>query len=252
MANTVLLDTIAHADLRVAIGYSPAFGDAINQCVVFAGEFDEAQRDYPILFRRDANGAFYSVVLLGLDADENLFLDATGWQARHVPVVRQRGAFMIGMVDRVVDGVTRQEPMLHVDLDHPRIGAADGTMDGAALFLPHGGHAPYLDHIVRVLQVVHDGIAARAAMFAAFEQADLIEPIALDDETHYAVPDCYTIGAGRLAALDGAALQALHRAGFLRHAFLAASSLGNVTQLIERKNRRRRAAAGRPVAAFAA
>ncbi|MEG3177151.1 SapC family protein [Sphingomonas sp. RB3P16] len=243
MTNTVLLDTIAHADLRVAIGHAAGFGDAVNQCVVFATEFEAAQRDYPILFRRDAEGAFYAVALLGLDRDENLFLDAGGWNARHVPAVHQRGPFMIGMVERAVDGGVEREPMLHVDLDHPRVGAPGGQ----PVFLPHGGQSPYLDHVVKVLRLIHDGLALRAPMLAAFEQADLIEPItldiALDEETHYSVPDCYTIAPARLAHLDAAALDALHRAGFLQHAFLVAASLGNVSRLIELKNRKRRAAA---------
>lgn len=243
MANPVLLDTIAHADLRVATGYAAEFGDAVNQCVVFPTEFDAVQRDYPILFRRDGAGAFYAVALLGLDRDENLFLDRGGWQARHVPVLHQRGPFLIGMVERTVDGVVQSEPMLHVDLDHPRI-AAQG---GQPAFLPHGGQSPYLDHIVTVLRAIHDGLAQRTTMFAAFEAADLIEPItldvALDAETHYNIPDCFTIAPARLARLDAAALDTLHRAGFLHHAFSIASSLGNVATLIERKNRKRRAAA---------
>jgi hypothetical protein len=244
MTRTVLLDTIAHADLRVAIGYSAAFGDAVNQCAVFPTEFADLQRDYPILFRRDDTGAYYAVVLLGLDRDENLFLDAEGWQARHVPASHQRGPFLIGLVERTVDGRVQQEPMLHIDLDHVRVGAPDGQ----PVFLPQGGHSPYLAHIVRVLQVVHDGLEQRAAMFAAFVQADLIEPIALDialdDDTRYTVPDCYTIGAARLARLDGAALDALNHAGFLRHAVFVAASLDNVGRLIELKNRKRRAALG--------
>ena len=44
MTNIVLLDTIAHADLRVATGYAAGFGDAVNQCVVFPTEFDAVQR----------------------------------------------------------------------------------------------------------------------------------------------------------------------------------------------------------------
>ncbi|TPG53101.1 SapC family protein [Sphingomonas glacialis] len=244
MTNTVLLDTIAHADLRVAIGHAAEFGDAVNQTVVFPTEFDAAQRDYPILFRRDAEGAFYAVALLGLDRDENLFLDATGWHARHIPALHQRGPFLIGMVDRDVDGTIQREPMLHIDLDHPRVGAPDGQ----PIFLPHGGQSPYLDHVVTVLRLVHDGLAQRAPMFAAFEQADLIEPItldvALDAETHYTIPDCFTIAPERLAKLDAAALDALHRSGFLAHAFRIVSSLGNVAHLIDLKNRKRRAATG--------
>lgn len=243
MTNIVLLDTIAHADLRVATGYAAGFGDAVNQCVVFPTEFDAVQREYAILFRRDAAGAFYAVALLGLDRDENLFLDQGGWSARHIPVLHQRGPFLIGTVERDIDGVLQSEPMLHVDLDHPRIGAPDGQ----PLFLPHGGQSPYLDHVVTVLRAIHDGLAQRGPMFAAFEAADLIEPItldvALDAETHYSIPDCFTIGPARLARLDAAALDALHRAGFLQHAFFVASSLGNVATLIDAKNRKRRAAA---------
>lgn len=252
MTKTVLLDTIAHADLRVAIGYSAHFGDAVNECVVFPSEIDEVQRDYPVLLRRDEAGTFYAVALLGLDPDENLFLDAAGWQARHIPAIHQRGPFLIGLVDRTIDGQTRREPMLHVDLDHPRIAAAPQTPHAQAVFLPHGGSSPYLDHIVRVLQVIHDGHQQRDAMFAAFEQADLIEPvtleIALDAHTRYDVPGCFTIGTDRLARLDATALHALNQSGYLRHAFLIASSLGNVARLIELKNRKRRAELGEPQA----
>jgi len=243
MSRPVLLDNVAHADLRVAIGYAASFGDAINECAVFPNEFDDLQREYPILFRKDANGAFYAVVLLGLDRDENLFLDTAGWHARHVPALRQRGPFLIGMVERD----THHEPMIYVDLDSPRIGAEGGQ----AVFLPHGGQAPYLDHVVRVLQVIHDGQIQRDAMFAALVAADLIAPVALDisldETTRYTVPGCYTIATERLAQLDGATLAALNAAGFLRHAFLVASSLGNVARLIDLKNRRRRAEAGEAV-----
>lgn len=250
MTNTVLLDSITQADLRVAIGYAADFGDAVNECVVFPGEIDDVQRDYPILFRRDDEGAFYAVALLGLDRDENLFLDAIGWQARHIPVLHQRGPFLIGLVDREIDGQMRREPMLHVDLDHPRITTAPQSPHAQAVFLPHGGASPYLDHIVRVLRVIHDGHQQRDAMFAAFQQADLIEPvtleIALDAHTRYDVPGCFTIGTDRLARLDATALHALNQSGYLRHAFLIASSLGNVARLIELKNRKRRAELGEP------
>ena len=74
MTSIVLLNNIDHADLRVRGGYGVQFGDAVNQARVFPAEFEALQREYPILFRRDAAGAYYSVALLGLDRDENLFL----------------------------------------------------------------------------------------------------------------------------------------------------------------------------------
>jgi len=60
--------------------------------LLFPNEFEAAQRDYPILFRRDDRGGVYGVALLGLDLDNNLFLDDDGgWHASYVPAVRQRG-----------------------------------------------------------------------------------------------------------------------------------------------------------------
>jgi hypothetical protein len=65
MTNTVLLDNVTHKGLRVRTGYSAGFGDNINLALVFPTEFVFVQREYPILFRRDAKGEFQAVALLG-------------------------------------------------------------------------------------------------------------------------------------------------------------------------------------------
>ena len=181
--------------------------------------------------------------MLGLDRDENLFLDERGWVDRYVPAVQQRGPFLIGFREWEEAGERHREPMIHVDLDHPRVSRDEGE----PVFLPQGGHSPYLDHVVRVLRMIHDGLEMIEPMFAAFAEEGLIEPlrlqISLDEATCYDLPDFYTIGSDRLAQLDGAALERLHRAGYLRMAFMVAASLANVSQLIERKNRKRAAGA---------
>jgi hypothetical protein len=236
MTNVVSLNNVDHHDLAVTLGYGAAFGDAVNQTLVFPNEFEDAQRDYPIIFRHDESGAFQAVVLLGFDRDENLFLQEQEWRASYVPAVHQRGPFLIGMGGQ---GAAQRDPIIQVDLDHPRIGGKGAT----PVFLPHGGNSPYLDHIVRVLGVIHDGMMATAPMFAAFAELDLIEPVllkvSLDETKTYQVPDCYTIGAERLATLTAAELEQLHRPGFLRLAFFVAASLGNVGRLIALKNARR-------------
>ncbi len=236
MTNKVLLNNVDHADLRVIVRHAAEFGDNVNQVLVFPTEFDDVQREYPIFFRRDPGGALQSVALLGLDRDENLFLDEHGWQGRYVPAVLQRGPFLIGLQERQAVGQARQEPMVHIDLDHARVSRSEGL----PLFLPHGGNAPYLDHIAGVLRAIYTGMEATAPMFAAFEAAGLIEPvsveIALDETRKYVLPDLFTISRAALAALDGARLDQLNRTGFLGVAFLVASSMGNVSRLIELKN----------------
>lgn len=234
MTNTVLLDNVRHKDLRIRTGYSAEFGDDVNMALVFPTEFIFAQREYPILFRRGPNGEFQAVVLLGLDRGENLFLDDSGWNARYVPAIQQRGPFLIGM-----HGDTGgREPMIHVDLDHPRV----GTDEGEPLFLEHGGNSPYLEHVSRILQLIYRGSELTKPMFAAFEEAGLLESmdaeVRLDERISYRLPDFHTIDPDRLAALDGQALERLNRLGYLQLAMTAVHSLGNMDWLIELKQRR--------------
>ncbi|MEG3145489.1 SapC family protein [Sphingomonas sp. RT2P30] len=234
--NIVLLNPVEHHDLRVIAERGAAWGDAVNQIAVLPTEFEAAQRDYPIVFRRDAQGDFQALALLGLDPSENLFLDETRWTTRHIPALLARGPFSIGLHERD-DGA--HEPMIHIDLDDPRV-----TRDrGVPLFRPHGGTSEMLDRMSELLRLIHVGHAAQAPMFAAFAAAGLIEPvrleIQLDDTLRYDLVDFHTIGAASLAALDGAALERLHRAGFLALAFHVVASLGNIERLIALKNRKR-------------
>ena len=239
MANTALLNNIDHHDLKVITRHGVAFGDGVNQAVIFPTEYMEVQREYPILFRKDEDGKFQSVALLGFDKGENLFLTETGWQARHIPVLHQRGPFMIGFQNQEVDGEVRREPVIYVDLDDPRVSRTEGQ----PVFLPHGGNAPYLEHMSNVLRAIRLGIELEAGMFAAFEAEDLIEPAALDirldQHTVYQVPDIYSINEDKLAALEGEPLDRLHRSGFLRLAYMVLSSLSNVNRLIDMKNLQR-------------
>lgn len=239
MTNAVLLNNIDHHDLRVIARHGPEFGDSVNQLLVFPTEFESVQREFPIFLHKDGDGTYQPVALLGLDRDENLFLGEAGWQARYVPAIQARGPFSIAVQETMVDGEPRPEPQIRIDLDDPRVSRDKGI----SLFLPHGGHGPYLEHIAGLLRAIYLGSQLLAPMFAAFREFGLIREteveIRLDDARTYRLPDHHTIDEDRLAALDGVALEHLSRLGFLRAAFMIAASLGNVSRLIELKNQRR-------------
>lgn len=236
MTKRVLLNNIDHADLKAILGHGARYGDNINLALLLPTEFEEAQREYPILLRKDASGDYQAVALLGLDRDENLFLDGEIWRARYVPAVQQRGAFSIAMQDP--GDWSDPTPMIHVDLDHPRIASGEGE----PLFLPAGGNAPYLQHMIQVLGTIYDGLEVAPQMYAAFDALELIAPvdinIALDGGASYDLPDFYTIDADRLAAVTGIDLERMHRAGLLAAAQWIISSLGNVQHLVDLKKRR--------------
>lgn len=237
MTNRVLLNNVDHAELRVITRRGPEFGDAVNQVLVFPTEFDALQREYPILFRKDADGKYQAVALLGLDRDENLYLEGARWNARYIPASQERGPFSIALKDAGSGGEGGQ-PMIHIDLDHPRVSRTEGE----PLFLPAGGNAPYLQHVARLLGTLYDGLEVNGPFFAAFDELGLIEPVALEvklnDREAYDLPDVYMISHERLAALPGAELERLNQSGLLRAAYAVLSSLGNMAWLVEAKNRK--------------
>jgi len=241
MTNAVFLNNVAHKDLRVRTGFSAEFGDSVNTAPVFPTEFAFVQREYPIFFRRDPNGEYQAIALLGLDKDENLFLEEPVWNARYVPAIQQRGPFLIGLHQKDGQRSGDREPMVHVDIDHPRISTTEGT----PVFLPHGGNSPYLELVSRMLQIIYHGDAQAKPMFAALEEAELIESmnleINLDDRTSYKLPDFFTISQDRLTALNGPTLERLNRLGYLQLAMFVANSLGNIEWLVELKKRKRAA-----------
>ena len=235
MNKIVVLNNVDHHDVRLHRLRGAANLETINQVRVFPSEFRDLQRDFPIFFRRDDSG-YHSVAILGLDVDENLYLEGEGettrWAARAVPAILDRGPFSIGMGGE-------GNPMIMVDMDHPWIGRDAGE----PLFLSHGGNAPALDRAAATLRTLHAGVAVESAMFAAFEQAGLIAyldlDIRLDESTEYKLPELYTIRPDGLRSLDGAALSDLNGSGFLELAYMVLASHDNLGRLIEAKNRRR-------------
>lgn len=236
MKNSVLLNNVDHADMRVSTARGEAFGDAVNQVILVPTEFLEAQRDFPILLKKDEDGEYQAVALLGFDKAENLFLHGDRWSSRYIPAALARGPFMIGL-DRRDDG-SSGEPMINIDLDHPAVGAENG----APLFLKHGGNAPYLDHVAAILRRLHQGLDMRKPLFKALERFDLIEPINIKGEfgpaMQFEIPGFSAVSIDRLNALDADALHQLNQSGYLYTAYLMVASLNNIGRLIEMKGQK--------------
>src|SRR6185436_13334188 len=173
MTRHALLNNVAHRDLRVITRRCAEYGDNIGSVVTFPTEYGDVQREYPILFRKDAaSGEFLSVALLGFTPHENLFLDENGWNARYIPGIVARSPFLIGFQERQSEGELRREPVIHVDLDDPRISFTEGE----PVFLENGGNSRYIERIATILNGIHNGMEASKAMFASFTALDLIEP----------------------------------------------------------------------------
>jgi hypothetical protein len=231
MPRLVQLDNVEHARLRATGVVASELSS--NQVLVVPNEFEQLQREFPILFQKDADGNFQSVAILGLDRGENLFVTEDQWQTRYVPATMRRGPFFLG-----VDEGAGADPAIVIDLDDPRLSESDGE----PVFLAHGGAAPLLQQAVEALRTVHEGLKLSRAMFDLFAELDLLTPIEVDinlgDGTRCRLADQFTIGAEQFGGLAGAALERLNRSGFLASAIHARSSLANISRLVDLKTRK--------------
>jgi hypothetical protein len=230
MPQHALLNNVDHAGLRIQTGYGAHLGDNIMFATTFPAEFREIQAHYPIVFHKSDNGAtFEPVALFGLEEGENLFLNATGWDAHYIPLTVQRQPFLIG-----IDG---DELMVHIDLDNPRC----STAVGEPVFLPHGGTTEFLERANATLLAIHQGLQVTPVFIAALTSLELLESfvldVELDDGSHGRLGGFYAINEDRLAALGDEMLGRLHRAGYLQAIFMAVASLSKLRVLIDRKNR---------------
>ena len=97
------------------------------------------------------------MALLGFEPHENLYLQGARWVAASLPATIARGPFLIGFREPPgADGAGR-EPVIHVDMAHPRVVAAGG-------------------HLLRegepVAPVDRDNVPVTAAVAATPAQAD--------------------------------------------------------------------------------
>jgi len=229
---TVHLNNVDHHALRVERRYSAEFGHGVNQALLSPAEFEDAQREYPILFRRDDEGDFQAIALLGFNRGENLFLAPDQWDARFIPAEMRRGPFFLREVEDS-SGSLALAPF--IDLDDPRLDEAKGE----PLFLSLGGNAPYLEEVVTALRIIQERAAETRAMFSMFLELDLIQPVSINiqlaDRCEYRIPEVFSIDTAQFSALAPDKLKRLQASGFLSHAIFARSSLHNINRLVELK-----------------
>jgi hypothetical protein len=236
MSQYQVLSKERHRRLRVRTGCGAALGDAVMYVMTYPMEFRDIQGCYPILFAKDPNtGGFFAAALLGLEADQNLFLQGDRWDATYVPAMVQRQPFLIATGREGGD----RPPVVSLDLDHPRVSQDEGE----ALFDSEGEPSEFLNQKIRLLEKLHRGLQHGSGFIDALLQHQLLVQVVLDlafaDGGKKALQGFYCIEEERLYQLKGDVLESLNQAGYLQPVFMAVASLSRVRDLIERRNRLR-------------
>lgn len=233
MTDFVALDSNVHKNLKVIQQYGTQFGHNVNQALVFPTEFQTLHREYPIFFRQ-SEGQYYSVALLGLGKGENVFVRDGQWQARGIPGTIFCGPFSMQQSEVCHPG-GEKPPIVMLNLQDKRV----NTQQGTPVFKQHGGYSDYFDDVLATMTRLHKGAKVAPNFFAQLSKYDLIEQatveVAVDSNTHYSLPNLYTISRERMANLSADELAQLNALGILEHCFFILSSIGNISYLSQCK-----------------
>ena len=234
--NIQRLNNHDHADLRISQDVSE-YEKTIYSPIVLQ-EFRRLQGCYPLVFTQPSDGSSYQpVALFGLQAEENLFIDAGEWRTVHIPLLIQRGPFLIG-TESATQPDNLENNFIAVNGDHKALSLTEGTR----IFNEDGSNTEYLNHITEVLNLIHSGIQTTDRFVEALTTHDLITPltlrIPLSRGKAAELTGLYAIDEEKVQSLSERTLLQLHANNWLLPMYMMIASLAQVSYLADKKNQR--------------
>jgi hypothetical protein len=225
----VLLDRAKHRARRVRSSTSFAFARHANSLFLAGVEFNEASKEFAIVFTRSGTGRTVPVAMLGLRSQENLFVDSEGrWDAAFLPAFVRRYPFVLA------DLPGRAEMAVCVDEASDRL----NDIEGEPLFDAGGGDTPFLRNAVDFLNRYHAEYLRTGAFCQRLEQAGLLMEMNakadLVDGRSFTLNGLRVVDEKKLLALPDAAALELFRSGELHLISLHLMSLSNMRSLVDR------------------
>ena len=132
------LDSALHRQLRLQVPITDwSLARQLNAIFLAVAEFGDACKEFPIVFVKagketDGTDAIAPIAVLGMVADDNLYLQDGRWRAQYMPAVLRLYPFCIGRID---------EQRFAICLDMGFSGA--GEAEGQAVFLDDGQPVSY-------------------------------------------------------------------------------------------------------------
>jgi hypothetical protein len=228
----VLLNSETHRGLTIA--ESPgrfAFAAQAQTVLIAQVEFFDVCRQFPIIFTRTGNGRIVPLALMGLEKEENLFVDVQGnWLGGYIPAYIRRYPFittddtdgrMAVCFDEAFDGFNRE--------------------GGAALFA-EGQPTAKLQEILAFLQDYYGRMQQTEAFGAFLAEAGLLRQIEaqanLADGRRFALKGMLVVDEQKLSQLPDAEIVRLFRSGALALIQAHLVSLRNLDALMDRKTKK--------------
>ena len=217
-----------HAHSKVAEISSFAFASKLHVAYVTMQEFTRVAAIFPIVFVEDKDqDAFRPVVLLGLIAGQNLFVDATGkWLASYVPAAIRRYPFALA------PGGTDGQYLVCID----EASSLVSTTRGAALFDDRGEPTQVIENVKGYLSELQQMEAVTNGFTRFLAEHNMFTPLNLSVRHSSEVKNilgCYAINEERLNNLSDELFLEIKNKRYLPAAYAHLISLAQTERLVK-------------------
>jgi hypothetical protein len=228
------LNRETHAEMTLSpspTGYG--FAADLLTVMLVTTEFFDAGRHYPIIFTVTPDKRVVPLALLGLEENENLFVDESGkWDAQYIPAFIRRYPFV------TTDGA---EGQMTVCFDQ----AYDGfDLEGGVPLFEDGEPTAKTKEIQAFLQDYFQQMKLSERFGETLQEMGLLKEMtaqaSLEDGRKFALNGLQVVDEQKLAELPDTEIVKLFRSGMmlLIHAHLI--SLRNLGAIVDRKSKRNR------------
>jgi SapC len=227
-----------HAKTKIKDISSFDFASKFHIAYVTMHEFARAASIFPIVFLEDKEkDEFRPVVLMGLNAGENLFVDADGkWLASYVPAIIRRYPFALTP--------SGQDGQYVVCLDEASALVSDS--EGAALFDDKGEPTQVIENVKRYLGELQqmDQLTHNFCKFLAAN--NMFTPLNMrvrDNDKVKNVSGCYVVNEERLNNLSDERFLEIKTLSYLAPLYAHLISLAQTERLVTLRDERTSGAA---------
>jgi hypothetical protein len=217
-------------------GTLPEFTRELNAIPVSYTEFNVAYRDYPlVLSSGDQGKTFAPMAVLGLSAQENLFVRDDGWAPNvYVPAYVRRYPFCMARV--TFDNVEQSERLICIERDCL---APEGGQEGEAMFNDKAEPLPRWTPIEKLLQEYEADLERTREMCAILADYGLLEPFSMQANLNAGgsmqLTGMYRVEEKKLEFLNANQHKNLIKKGVMGKIYTHLLSLDNFARLLDRK-----------------
>lgn len=222
-----------HATKKIRQIEGFGFASQFHIASVMVHEFARASAIYPVVFLEDKEkDEFRPVVLMGLDAGENLFVSTTGkWEASYVPAIIRRYPFALASTD--------QEGQFTVCIDEASDLISDA--EGVALFDEKGEPSEAIENVKRYLGELQQMEAFTREFCKYFAEHNLFTPLNMrvqQADQAKNITGCYVVNEERLNNLSNERFLEMREKRYLPAVYAHLVSLGQIERLMMLKDER--------------